>query len=153
MIYCLNFFACSVTLHLIAAAAWVGGLLPLAFMLAATDQASSLAVARAVSLRFSAYGIVAVGALFFTGAINTWYLAGSIRALTETDYGHLLLIKIALFLVMLGLATVNRLWLTPALAATPAKGGRAMRSGNCAATSPSRSVLALSFFPSSLFSA
>jgi putative copper resistance protein D len=41
--------------------------------------------------------------------------AGSIRALTETDYGHLLLIKIALFLVMLTLATINRLWLTPAL--------------------------------------
>ena len=108
--------------HLIAAAAWVGGLLPLAFMLAATDQASSLAVARTVSLRFSAYGIVAVGALLFTGAINTWYLAGSIRALTETDYGHLLLVKIALFLVMLGLATVNRLWLTPALAADAGQG-------------------------------
>jgi copper resistance protein D len=108
--------------HLIAAAAWVGGLLPLAFMLAAANRASSLAVARAVSLRFSAYGIVAVGALLFTGAINTWYLAGSIRALTETDYGHLLLIKIALFLVMLGLAAVNRLLLTPALAADAGQG-------------------------------
>ena len=108
--------------HLIAAAAWVGGLLPLAFMLAAADQGSSLAVARAVSLRFSAYGVVAVGALLFTGAINTWYLAGSIRALTETDYGQLLLIKIALFLVMLGLATVNRLWLTPALVADAGQG-------------------------------
>jgi copper resistance protein D len=108
--------------HLIAAAAWVGGLLPLAFMLAAADRASSLVVARTVSLRFSAYGIVAVGVLLFTGAINTWYLAGSIRALTETDYGHLLLIKIALFLVMVGLATVNRLWLTPALAADAGQG-------------------------------
>jgi putative copper resistance protein D len=104
--------------HLIAAAAWVGGLLPLAFMLAAADSTSSLVVARTVSLRFSAYGIIAVVALLFTGAINAWYLAGSIRALTETDYGHLLLVKIALFLVMLGLATINRLWLTPALAAT-----------------------------------
>jgi putative copper resistance protein D len=100
-------------LHLIAAAAWVGGLLPLALMLTAAGR--SVAVAHAVSLRFSAYGIVAVGALLLTGAINTWYLAGSIRALTATDYGHLLLIKIALFLVMLALATINRLWLTPAL--------------------------------------
>ena len=108
--------------HLIAAAAWVGGLLPLAFMLAAADRASSLVVARAVSLRFSAHGIVAVGVLLFTGAINTWYLAGSIRALTETDYGHLLLIKIALFLAMVGLATVNRLLLTPALAADAGQG-------------------------------
>ena len=118
--------------HLIAAAAWVGGLLPLALMLAAA--AGSVTVAHAVSLRFSAYGIVAVSVLFLTGAINTWYLAGSIRALTETDYGHLLLVKVALFLVMLGLATVNRLWLTPALAATAAKAGRA-----CApATAPQR---------------
>ena len=78
--------------HLIAAAAWVGGLLPLALMLAAA--AASVTVAHAVSLRFSAYGIIAVGVLFLTGAINTWYLAGSIRALTETDYGHLLLVKI-----------------------------------------------------------
>jgi copper resistance protein D len=108
--------------HLIAAAAWVGGLLPLAIMLAAAGRASSLAVARTVSMRFSAYGIVAVGALFFTGAINTWYLAGGIRALTETDYGHLLLVKIALFLIMLGLATVNRLWLTPALVANAGQG-------------------------------
>jgi copper resistance protein D len=89
--------------HLIAAAAWVG--------------ASSVAVARSASLRFAAYGIVAVGALLLTGAINTWYLAGSARALTATDYGHLLLVKIALFLGMLALATVNRLWHTPALAA------------------------------------
>ena len=103
--------------HLIAAAAWVGGLLPLVFLLAAADRASSVAVARSASLRFSAYGIVAVGALLLTGAINTWYLAGSARALTATDYGHLLLVKIALFLGMLALATINRLWLTPALAA------------------------------------
>jgi copper resistance protein D len=99
--------------HLIAAAAWVGGLLPLALILAAAG--ASVTVAHAVSLRFSVYGMIAVGVLLLTGAINTWYLAGSIRALTETDYGHLLLVKIILFLVMLALATVNRLWLTPAL--------------------------------------
>jgi putative copper resistance protein D len=104
-------------LHLVAAAAWVGGLLPLAFLLAAAGRTSSGAVARAASLRFSAYGIAAVGVLLLTGATNTWYLAGSIRALTATDYGHLLLVKIALFLLMLALATVNRVWLTPALAA------------------------------------
>lgn len=103
-------------LHLVAAAAWVGGLLPLAVLLAAANQTSSVAVARTASLRFSAYGIAAVGLLLLTGAINTWYLAGSIRAVTATDYGHLLLVKIALFLLMLALATVNRVWLTPALA-------------------------------------
>ena len=53
--------------------------------------------------------------LLVTGSINTWYLAGSIPALTETDYGHLLLLKIALFAVMVAVAAVNRLHLTPRL--------------------------------------
>ena len=93
----------------------MGGLLPLAVMLAAAGKASVGLIARAASLRFSAYGIAAVGALILTGAINTWYLAGSIRALTATDYGHRLQVKIALFLVMLAIAAINRLRLTPQL--------------------------------------
>ena len=106
-------------MHLIAAAAWVGGLLPLAFVLTVASEASSFPIARAASLRFSDYGIVAVGVLLLTGPINTWYLAGSSRALTGTDYGLLLLVKIGFFLTMLTLATANRFWLTPALAASP----------------------------------
>jgi putative copper resistance protein D len=104
-------------MHLIAAAAWVGGLLPLAFVLTIAGKASSFAIARAASLRFSNYGIAAVGVLLLTGPINTWYLAGNVRALAATDYGHFLAVKIAFFLTMLALATINRLWLTPALAA------------------------------------
>jgi copper resistance protein D len=102
-------------LHLVAAAAWVGGLLPLALLLAAAQRVAAMKVARAASLRFSACGVAAVGVLILTGAVNTWYLAGSIHALSSTKYGHLLLGKIALFLVMLALATINRLWLTPSL--------------------------------------
>ncbi len=102
-------------LHLVTAAAWVGGLLPLALLLAAAQRASAIEVARTTSLRFSACGAAAVGVLVLTGIINTWYLAGSLHALSSTDYGHLLLVKIALFLVMLALAAINRLRLTPAL--------------------------------------
>jgi copper resistance protein D len=102
-------------LHLVAAATWVGGLLPLALLLAAAQRASAREVAYAASLRFSVCGVAAVGVIVLTGAANTWFLAGSIHALISTDYGHLLLIKIALFIVMLALATINRLWLTPGL--------------------------------------
>jgi putative copper resistance protein D len=35
-----------------------------------------------------------------------------------TDYGQLLLLKIAAFAIMVGFAMVNRLWLTPRLALT-----------------------------------
>jgi len=107
-------------LHLIAAAAWVGMLLPLAMLLAAAGQdAASAAIARTATVRFSTAGIVVVATLLITGSINSWYLAGSVQALTETTYGHLLLIKIALFLGMVAVAAINRLQLTPRLV-TPA---------------------------------
>ena len=101
-------------LHLIAAAAWVGMLLPLALVLAAASRdASSVAIARAATVRFSTIGIASVGTLLVTGSINTWYLAGSVPALIDSDYGHLLLIKIVLFLGMVVIAAVNRFRLTP----------------------------------------
>ena len=103
-------------LHLIAAAAWTGALVPLALLLTMTGvDAASLAAARTATLRFSTLGIVSVATILFTGIVNTWYLAGSIPALVGTDYGRLLLIKIALFLGMVGIAAVNRLRLTPRL--------------------------------------
>jgi copper resistance protein D len=103
-------------IHLIAAAAWVGTLLPLAILLAACGgDTTSIAAARAATVRFSAFGIGSVATLLVTGSINTWYLAGSYAALTETDYGHLLLIKIALFVVMVAVAAFNRLALVPRL--------------------------------------
>jgi putative copper resistance protein D len=104
-------------LHLVAAAAWVGMLVPLALLLTtAGGDATSVAVARIATVRFSNFGIASVGALLLTGSINTWYLAGSIPALTQTDYGRLLLAKVALFLTMVAIAAVNRLLLTPRLA-------------------------------------
>ena len=104
-------------LHLLAAAAWVGSLVPLALILAAAGRDTpTLVVARTATLRFSTLGIVSVATLFVTGTVNTWYLAGSVDALTETRYGRLLLIKIAVFFAMVGVAAVNRLRLTPRLA-------------------------------------
>ena len=47
--------------------------------------------------------------------VSTWVLAGSVSALFGTGYGRLLLIKVALFLVMVATAAVNRLVITPRL--------------------------------------
>ena len=103
-------------LHLIAAAAWVGALLPLIVLLAAAGaDDASLAMAQTATTRFSILGIASVGALLVTGIVNTFYLAGSVPALLHTDYGRLLLIKIALFLAMVTIAAVNRFRLTPQL--------------------------------------
>jgi len=108
-------------LHLIAAAAWLGALIPLAVLLMSLRRAetpAAVVAAREALRRFSPLGIVGVGTLIATGAVNTFMLAGSIPALTATDYGRLLDVKIALFLVMLSLGAVNRLWLSPRVAPT-----------------------------------
>lgn len=102
--------------HLIAAAAWVGMLLPLALLLAAAaHEVASFDAAHAATRRFSNFGLVSVGVLLLTGLINALYLAGSVPALAETDYGRLLLIKVALFFVMVAIAVVNRQVWTPRL--------------------------------------
>src|SRR5215469_6571902 len=104
-------------LHLIAASAWLGGLLPLALLLAAARREEiSLALARDATLRFSTLGLISVGLLIATGIVNGWILAGSVPALIGTDYGRLLLAKVALFFAMVAVAAVNRLRLTPRLA-------------------------------------
>jgi putative copper resistance protein D len=105
-------------LHLVAAGAWLGGLLPfwLLFSLATrqADRSLDLTVQTA-TYRFSTLGLLAVAMLFATGLVNTWMLVGSPAALFETDYGRLLLLKIALFAAMVAVAGVNRFRLTPRL--------------------------------------
>jgi len=102
--------------HLVAAAAWLGALLPLAVLLGATgtkDDDFSIEIARTAILRFSVLGVASVGTLVATGIVNSWFLVGSIDALIDTDYGRLLSLKVLLFFVMLSIAAYNRLRLTP----------------------------------------
>jgi copper resistance protein D len=104
-------------LHLVAAAAWVGTLVPLAMLLTMSGQdADALAIVRIATSRFSTLGIVSVATLLLTGSVNTWYLVGSVPALTVSAYGRLLLIKLVLFAGMVGIAAFNWSQLTPRLA-------------------------------------
>jgi mono/diheme cytochrome c family protein/uncharacterized membrane protein len=98
-------------------------------LLASTRRGEiSLAVARDATLRFSMLGVISVGVLLVTGVMNGWVLVGGMPALVGTDYGRLLLVKVALFLGMVVIAAVNRLRLTPRLvraagaATAPVKG-------------------------------
>jgi len=49
-----------------------------------------------------------------------------------TAYGRLLMVKLALFALMLVLATINRLWLTPRLETGPTARAAAMLTGTAA---------------------
>jgi len=99
-------------LHVLAAGAWVGGLVPLALFVhqvARTPDNERIALCAQVLRRFSNLGVASVATLLASGFINTWFLTDHLRGLLGTDYGRLLQIKIGLFLAMLCLAAVNRL--------------------------------------------
>jgi len=105
--------------HLIASALWPGGLVPLLVLLVSqyrtTDQTTRVFVVDVVR-RFSSLSLMVVGLLAGTGLLNSYFIVGSWRALFATDYGRWLLLKIALFLLMLGFGALNLLVLKPQLA-------------------------------------
>ncbi len=111
-------------LHLLAAAIWLGGLLPLAILLGwARRTGNPLAgvVAQEATRRFSLLGLVSVSSLIVTGVLNAWNLVGGIAPLVGTAYGRLLLIKLSLLLPLMGLAALNLLRLKPRLLAASAQ--------------------------------
>ena len=103
--------------HLLAAGLWLGGLVPLAWLLARAQSRGEawMSVARDVVPRFSQMGYAAVALLAATGAVNALLLVGNAEALVSTPYGRLLSLKILLFLAMVAVALFNRFRLLPRL--------------------------------------
>jgi len=106
-------------LHLIASGAWVGALLGLLLLVsrpAARVDAAHLGLTHRALHGFGAIGTVVVGTILVTGLVNGWMLVGigNLATLPATLYGQLLIAKLALFVAMLGLASLNRFRLTPA---------------------------------------
>jgi copper resistance protein D len=112
--------------HLLAAAVWLGALPPLLLLLrsgrtADTAEDASFAVTRLE--KFHSIGPAAVVTLVATGIVNSWFLVGSFERLFTTTYGLVLVVKLALFALMLALAADNRFRLVPALRCDLAEGG------------------------------
>jgi putative copper resistance protein D len=110
------------TAHLLAAGAWLGGLVPLGFILldASLGKGGPMVDVDRILLRFSGMGYVAVAILVVSGLVNSWSLVGSVTRLLTTVYGQILLGKLALFAAMLALAAVNRFWIVPRMVDTRA---------------------------------
>ncbi|WP_432121003.1 copper resistance CopC/CopD family protein [Streptomyces sp. S1] len=92
-------------LHLLAVAAWLGGL---TVLLVALYRAPS--VERTAVERFSKVAFASVAVLAATGLYQSWRQVGSWSALTGTRYGQLLLVKIGLMAVLVGIAWISRRW-------------------------------------------
>ncbi|WP_432000416.1 copper resistance CopC/CopD family protein [Streptomyces sioyaensis] len=101
-------------LHLLAVATWLGGLAALVASLYWGPP-----VERAAVRRFSRIAFGSVLVLVATGLYQSWRQVGTWRALTDTTYGWLLLLKAGLVVVLVGIAWVSRRW-TGRLAEVPA---------------------------------
>ena len=105
--------------HLLAAGAWLGGLVPLGYILLLHGRERGRPAQRSdlneVLLRFSGMGDVAVATLIGSGLLNGWFLIGNVSGLFVTPYGQLLIVKLVLFTGMLALAVSNRFWIVPSL--------------------------------------
>lgn len=92
-------------LHLLAVATWLGGLTAL---LVALHKVPG--IERTAIRRFSTVAFTSVVVLACTGAYQAWRQVGSWSALTGTDYGRLLLLKIGLVAVVVAVAYTSRKW-------------------------------------------
>ncbi|WP_369395175.1 copper resistance CopC/CopD family protein [Streptomyces sp. CG1] len=116
----------SATLHLLAMAAWLGGLAALLRTLQRTASEPA-ALPLSVPVRFSRLAFASVTVLVLTGVYQSWRGLGSWQALTDTTYGRTLLAKLAAVTALLLAAACSRTWTT-----------RVVRARATAATAPAR---------------
>jgi putative copper resistance protein D len=104
--------------HLLAAAAWIGGLIPFVMCLDAYARDSLRRAAVDAMMRFSFWGHFIVATIVATGIVNIALTSGHAPMPPTTPYRALIDIKIVLVAAMIGLAVVNRYLLVPRLRAS-----------------------------------
>ena len=115
-------------LHLLATAAWLGGLPMFALCLKAYRDPRLSAAAVTAMRRFSFWGQFDVALVLVTGIVNVALIAGLGARAPTTPYRMLLAAKLVLVATMVALALVNRTVLAPRLASDGAAQRALMRS-------------------------
>lgn len=101
-------------LHLVGMALWGGPVILYAFLVLPGLRAAAIpADIAAVSQRLSSIATLALALVLVSGVYNSWKQLGALEPLWTTDYGRILLVKLALVLAMLGIGAYNRVRLVP----------------------------------------
>jgi copper resistance protein D len=112
-------------IHTLAAAAWTGGIPPLLFAIIEQRRFGAYEPrenALDICARFSLMATIAVTLVVLSGIVNAGFrVEGSFLKLLDSDYGDLLLKKIAIVSAMLAIAYFNRFVLAPRLRAAGPK--------------------------------
>lgn len=124
--------------HVLAMAAWFGGLGILLWLVPRTtrrlEQAGRSALLAQLVGRFSLLAIAAVAVLLFTGVIQSVVHLAEVAELWESGFGRAILIKIVLFAGLISFGWYNRQRLRPRLAAAAAEGAAPGRAGSALRT-------------------
>jgi copper transport protein len=112
--------------HVLAFAAWAGGLAVLAAVVPAAtrelDRSQRTSLLAAVVWRFSTLALVAVALLLATGMLQAILELEAWSDLLKTGYGRAILVKAVLLGVLIGLGAINRQRLRPRLSANARDG-------------------------------
>ena len=94
-------------IHNLVAAVWIGGIFYFVFTLLPTFSQLKETNREKMSLvlipRFSIAFIISVGIVIITGPTLMWFLESDVGLITESVYGQLIIIKIAIAAIMIGL--------------------------------------------------
>src|SRR3984885_15423720 len=101
--------------HLMAAGAWIGGLVPFAMCLRAYERDDLRKDAVRAMAGFSFWGQLIVAAIVFTGVVNIALTSDRAPFPPTTPYRALLAAKLVIVAIMIGLALFNRFVLAPRL--------------------------------------
>jgi copper transport protein len=97
-------------LHLTASVLWIGGLIQFVNVIGPVRRhfpQSETNVLSSLVGYFTIFARVAVATLIVTGLYAAWLHVGSVNGLLTTLYGQALLVKLLLFLPLLGIAGIN----------------------------------------------
>ena len=92
--------------HNLLSSIWIGGVIFFAFVALPTITKTENSIKEKITLslipRFSGLFIIAIGILIITGPTLLWFLDDNVASLTDSTYGKLILIKIAIAAAMIG---------------------------------------------------
>lgn len=91
-------------LHQLAMAVWLGGLVGLFVVVFPSDDDELWAAVP----RYSTVAFTCVVFLVTTGAVQAWRQLGTVEALTQTNYGRVLLVKLGVVAGLVGVAALSR---------------------------------------------
>ncbi|HEX3875065.1 MAG TPA: CopD family protein [Solirubrobacteraceae bacterium] len=124
-------------IHVVAVSIWVGGVATLLLVLPPAlrqlEPTQRTPILVTVVSRFSALALVCVIAITLTGGVQALVLVRTLHALVATAYGRAILIKVVLFVILVGFGALQRKRIIPGLerlalaGATPGAFGALLR--------------------------